>query len=286
MPTEEIFGKYRVPTNLPGTTRPTQSQPSQQQDQTVEDDYDWEAFDYVRGIDFDTYKQCMTNLEGFQALFTDISSLPNEQKVAVGKVLMQMTANISQEEFVGRLGQIAEIVGNQNMIQCVDAIKSYEYDLQMAASDGAAANGNGSNGSQNGNGANGNGSSNGENGSNGNGDLSLWQKVKSAWYTKLILLGLVGGAGVYGYMKFIKKDKGDDLEEDEDEFELEEGEVFVPKDFGKKKKGPILEVDDSEDIDLLPGETFVPRNWGQRRGLKQNPKKKRKVRLKSRKSKK
>lgn len=282
MPTEELFGKYRVP-NIPiaipqssaGSSVPSSSSsPQPQQQQVQPDGYDWEAFDYIQDIDFDTYKECMTNLEGFQALFADVTTLPASQRNQVLSVIAQMAMEgVTQGEYVGRLGQIAEIVGNENMIRCVDAVKSYEYDLaNKAASDGAAANGNGSaNGA---NGANGNG--------NENGQLSIMDKAKgfvSKYWLKATLATLLAGLSYYGYKKYTGM-KSEEKEEDEDDIELLEGEVFVPKDFGKKKKtkAPILEIDDSDDIDLLDGETWVPRNFGKQRGLS-NPRKKRKIKL-------
>jgi hypothetical protein len=277
MPTEELFSRYRTPNLSPGATAIPQSTARvDSNQQTQPDGYDWEAFDYIKDIDFDTYKECMTNLEGFQALFADVSTLPASQRNQVLGVVAQMAMeSITQGEYVGRLGQIAEIVGNENMIRCVDAVKSYEYDLaNKAASDGAAANGNGT---TNENGANGNGNG-GE-----NGQLSLVDKAKGfvgKHWLKATLATLVAGLSYYGYKKYSSMAE-DKQEEDEDDIELLEGEVFVPKDFGKRKKAraPILEVDDSDGIDLLEGESWVPRNFGKQRNLRNPKKKKRKIKL-------
>ena len=192
--------------------------------------YDWEAFDYAQGISQTVAEQCLAKLASFQDLFSsvNIASIPADKYADIATILPTLMSIPStpehQDEYLGRLGQLAEILGNQDIVHCIDAVKSYNYDLQMAASQPAAA--------QNGGGTNGTSSST---------DLvpldvshvapispPLWVKLTRPWYSKVILVSVLGGASWYGYSVYSRNKKKEDepdfgidvdldLEEDEDE---------------------------------------------------------------------
>jgi len=202
--------------------------------------YDWEAFDQIPNVTADIYEQCLGRVSNFINIFSDVSNIPVDKYDDVLMIISHLntlpqTAE-GQKEYVGKLALLAEIIGNEEIITCIDAIKSYEYDAQLAASANAAANGN----------SNGNGNGNG-NGGNNSGDLprvgdekpSLIYRMLNPWYGKVAAVMLLTG-GAYGTYRFFtrKKKKDDDDVEDDDEMyepKLEEGEVWVPKDFGQPK---------------------------------------------------
>ena len=179
---------------------------------STEDDYDWEAYDYAPGITLEAAQMCLQKISSFQNLFsgTNISNIPADKYAEIASILPKLLeipdSAESQDEYLGRLGQLAEILGNQDIIHCIDAVKSYNYDQQLAASNGAAA-------------TNGNGSQNGSTPPIPPTDIlavdpamlqpnqpTMIQKLIAPWYSKVILAGVVGGLGYYGYTKFIKKD--------------------------------------------------------------------------------
>lgn len=194
------------------------------------DRYDWEAFDYAQGISQTVAEQCLAKLASFQDLFSsvNIASIPADKYADIATILPTLMSIPStpehQDEYLGRLGQLAEILGNQDIVHCIDAVKSYNYDVQMAASQPAAA--------QNGGGTNESPSSTALVPLDAThvAPISppLWVKLTRPWYSKVLLVSLLGGASWYGYSVYSRNKKKEDepdfgidvdldLEEDEDE---------------------------------------------------------------------
>jgi hypothetical protein len=232
--------------------------------------FDWAAYDYAPGVLRSVAEECLAKIGSFQDLFSlqNIGNIPADKYddiVSLLTYLSQLPNNEStQEEYMGRLGQLAEIVGNQDIIDCIDAVRSYNYDQQMAASNSAAATSD--SGSRNPAGPN------VDDPTLNNDPVStnqvipsvvlesnapvlpkeppLWLKLIRPWYSKVILLGLVGGLGYYGYTKFKKKNNPaneedlelEELEEDRDNSGLSDEMALVraviranPKKKRKKK---------------------------------------------------
>ena len=203
------------------------------------EEYDWEAFDYAAGITQTVAEQCLSKISSFQDLFSavNIQNIPADKYADIAVILPTLLAVPStpehQDEYLGRLGHLAEILGNQDIINCIDAVKSYNYDVQMAASQQSAAAG---------------ASANITNTVAPGSSTAvvpasvvpaqappppLWKKLIRPWYSKVLLVGLLGGAGWYGYSVLTKnKKKDDELDlgtDDEDLLEEDEETVIIKK---------------------------------------------------------
>jgi hypothetical protein len=204
-------------------------------------DVDWDVYDYVPDVSAEDVQSCMGEIDTFKAMLSDVTNLTNisiDRAVAIAQKINDAGAG-NPEEHLAWVAVLAEELGNENIVACVDVVRSYLFDQQDAAANGASTDL-----TTNGNGTDiidGSGGPPGEEGfGNRNGDEEVvpfyktWKGMAAIGVGSLAAIAL----GYWAYKKYGKADAGEDFDEEDlvlggaeagEEFELDEEVALNPR---------------------------------------------------------
>ena len=218
------------PQATPQFTTTVDTAPSSQASDADVSDVDWDVFDYVPDVTGEDVQVCMTSIDGFKGMLTDVTTLTNisiERAMAIAQKINSAPTD-NPAEHLAWVAVLAEELGNEEVVDCVDIVRSYLFDQQEASS-------NGSDEEEENNGSNGSNGTNVREDSNGNDEITPFHKT---WYG----MGAIGVGSLaaialsyWAYKKYWKGGTRSDFDEEDlvlgaaDDDELEEEIALNPR---------------------------------------------------------